>query len=84
MSHLPLLAKHAPPARLQSPRRAPQLCCLCLLVGTALLVTQTDLIHAHGNGTKVPFELHRLVHGTPEENDLLVTVRYLASLVDKR
>lgn len=82
MSHLPLLAKHAPPAKLQSPRRAPQLCCLCLLAGTALLVLQPDLLHVH-NATHVPPELHRLVHGTPEENDLLVTVRYLASLVDE-
>ena len=67
MSHIPLLSKHALPPRLQSPRRAPQVCCLCLLVGTVLLVAYSPLLYAplynatHAGETAVPPELHRLL-----------------------
>ena len=37
MSHVPLLARQTVP-KLQSPRRGPQVLCLCLLVGIVLLV----------------------------------------------
>mgnify|MGYP006907042162 CR=1 FL=1 len=37
MSHIPLLARSTVP-KLQSPRRAPQVLCACLLVGIVLLV----------------------------------------------
>jgi len=72
MSHIPLLSKHALPPRLQSPRRAPQVCCLCLLVGTVLLVAHSPLLYAplynatHAGGEiAVPPELHRLLE-TPD------------------
>lgn len=73
MSHIPLLAKHAPP-RLSGPRRGPQVCCLCLLVGSVLLLVQPPLLYAQFyNATRVqhqppPEELHRLLAGTRWED----------------
>ena len=66
MSHIPLLAKHAPP-RLQSPRRGPQVCCLCCLLGIVLLVAQPPLYSYAYNATHTvdvpapPPELQRLL-----------------------
>lgn len=68
MSHIPLLAKHAPPPRLQPPRRGPQVCCLCLLLGTVLLIVQPPLYslaynatHTHTPEPPAPAELHRFL-----------------------
>jgi len=66
MSHIPLLARHAPPPRLQAPRRGPQVCCFCLLVGTLLLIAQPPLYAYAYNATHTPeppapAELHRLL-----------------------
>lgn len=94
MSHIPLLAKHAPP-RLQSPRRGPQVCCLCCLLGIVLLVAQPPLYSYAYNATHSvdvpapPPELYHVldenanrIDDTPDMrgmmHDLLVTVRYLA------
>ena len=73
MSHIPLLAKHAPPPRLQSPRRGPQVCCLCLLVGTVLLIAQPPLYSLAYNATHAPAqpapaELHRLLEAAKWED----------------
>ena len=75
MSHIPLLAKHAPP-RLQSPRRGPQVCCLCCLLGIVLLVAQPPLYSYAYNATHTttvdvpapPPEVHRLLEGAKWED----------------
>ena len=68
MSHIPLLARHAPPPRLQSPPRAPLVCCCFLLLGVVLLVAQPPLYsyaynatHAVDRPAPPPAELHRLL-----------------------
>jgi hypothetical protein len=65
MSHIPLLSRHSAPPRLQSPRRGPQACCLCLLLGALVIVAHPPLLYAHVyNATRVaapPPELQRLV-----------------------
>jgi len=52
MSHIPLLARQTIP-KLQPPRRGPQVVCLCLLVGIALLllpsISHTSFL---GNATR--------------------------------
>tara|TARA_X000001036_G_scaffold437316_1_gene482365 strand:+ start:819 stop:1133 length:315 start_codon:yes stop_codon:yes gene_type:complete len=90
MSHIPLLAKHAPP-RLQAPRRGPQVCCFCLLLGIVLLVAQPPLYSYAYNATHAvddvpapPPEVHRLIETgmrgmqTP---DGLVPASYLHDLL---
>lgn len=94
MSHVPLLAKHAPP-RLQSPHRGPQVFCLCLLFGIILLVSQTPMCTYVYNATHTvdattlppPAAVHRLLHDATDieweemsgtMQDLIVTVRFLA------
>tara|TARA_B100000963_G_scaffold131787_1_gene114825 strand:+ start:724 stop:1065 length:342 start_codon:yes stop_codon:yes gene_type:complete len=68
MSHIPLLARHAPPPRLQPPRRAPLVCCCLLLLVVVLLVAQPPLYsyaynatHAVERSAPPPAELHRLL-----------------------
>ena len=74
MSHLPLLAKHAPPPRLQPPPRAPRVICLVLLLGVVLLLLQPPLSLAHVfNATHAhkeppPPEMHRLLTGVRWED----------------
>lgn len=52
MSHVPLLARAAVP-KLQSPRRGPQVLCLCLVVTIALLLTPLSVFEAvHWNVTR--------------------------------
>lgn len=53
MSHIPLLARSTVP-KLQSPRRAPQVLCACLLVGLLLLATPRAAFEAISwNATRV-------------------------------
>lgn len=76
MSHLPLLAKHAPPPRLQPPPRAPRVVCLVLLLGVVLIVLQPPLSLAHAFNTThalkdpPPPEMHRLLEGMRWEDTL--------------
>ena len=93
MSHIPLLAKHAPPPRLQSPRRGPQVCFLCMLVGVVLLIAQPPLYSLAYNETHAvvqhqhpPAELHRLLEDTPgmdgmQTPDGAIPVSYLHDLL---
>ena len=73
MSHIPLLARHAPPPRLQPPPRAPRVICVLLLLGVVLLVTQPPLYEYAYNATHAheeppPPELYRLLAGTRWES----------------
>ena len=93
MSHIPLLARHAPPPRLQSPRRAPLVCCCLLLLGVVLLVAQPPLYsyaynatHAAEHPAPAPAELHRLLEagnnlGGIQTPDGSVTASHLHDLL---
>lgn len=74
MSHIPLLARHAPPPRLHAPPRAPRVVCVLLLLAVVFLVAQPPLYEYAYNATHVPkeppvpFEVHRLLGGARWED----------------
>ena len=91
MSHIPLLAKQTIP-KLQPPRRGPQVVCLCLLMGIALLLLPS-ISHPSflGNATRAhvdlpPAAVRRIIEASTQHRfvtedtlqDLLVTVSFLA------
>ena len=90
MSHVPLLSRQSVP-KLQSPRRGPQVLCLCLVVTVVLLVMPRNAFDALvWNATHVPDPppqaLGRIVNAAARHDtvtsetldDLLATVGYLA------
>ena len=92
MSHVPLLAKQSVP-KLQPPRLAPQVMCLCLLLGIVfLLVPSSAYAPLLGNTTRVhanpppPQALRRVIEASTQHRlvtedtlqDLLATVSFLA------
>ena len=90
MSHIPLLARQTIP-KLQPPRRGPQVVCLCLLMGIALLllpsISHTSFL---GNATRAhvnppPAAVRRIIAASTHHRlvteetlqDLLATVAFL-------
>ena len=92
MSHIPLLARQTIP-KLQPPRRGPQVVCLCLLVGIALLLLPSiSISHTSflGNATRAPVDpppaaVRRIIAASTHHRlvtedtlqDLLATVAFL-------
>ena len=91
MSHVPLLAKQTVP-KLQSPRRGPQVVCLCVLAALVfLIVPSSTYAPFFGNASHPPTEppppeLMRVIDASTQHrlvtedtlHDLLATVSYLA------
>ncbi|MBN38139.1 MAG: hypothetical protein CMI29_06680 [Opitutae bacterium] len=91
MSHVPLLSKQSVP-KLQSPRRGPQVVCLCLLLGVVfLLVPSRVYAPLMSNATRAradppPPALRRIIDASTQHQlvtgdtlqDLLTAVGFLA------
>jgi hypothetical protein len=77
MSHIPLLAQKTVP-KLQPPRRAPQVVCLCLLLGIVfLLVPSSAYTPLLSNATRAstdppPAAVQRIIEASTQQHRLMM------------